>query len=209
MTPGTLPKIGGLEPHHRQHLYASGLTDATIEAAGIYSITAKPELAIALDWHDSPKKMLPAIVFPYGEGYCRLKPDRPRLIGGRECKYEAPRGARNRAYFPLDVASYFDDPRQELIITEGEKKSLAATQEGFPCIGLAGVWAWSEKGKERLLPELERINWRGRRVFICFDSDIADKPEVQDAESRLACLLTARGAIVRCVRLPNREGAKQ
>lgn len=194
----------GVAPHHLAELRASGLTDQTITALGIKTLTSKTEAAIALDWHDYPKKSLPAICFPYnGNGYCRLKPDNPRVIKGRKVKYEAPRGARNHAYFPLDVAQHHDNPRQELFIIEGEKKAAAATQEGFPSIGIPGVSAYCEKGNERLLPELARINWQGREVYIAFDSDITTKPEVQSAESRLAKLLTDLGAKVRCIRLPD------
>ena len=93
----------------------------------------------------------------------------------------------------------------ELLITEGEKKALAANQAGFPSIGLVGVWGWKPGKKETLLPALERIPWKGRAVYVVFDSDIATKPDVQDAESRLAAHLAARGATVKVVRLPQGE----
>jgi putative DNA primase/helicase len=96
----------------------------------------------------------------------------------------------------------------ELLVTEGEKKALKATQEGFPCIGLAGVFGWKDGKSERLFPTLQRIPWRGREVRIVFDSDIADKPEVQDGESRLAARLSALGARVKVVRLPAEGGSK-
>ena len=90
-------------------------------------------------------------------------------------------------------------PQVQLLITEGEKKSLKATQEGYPCIGLVGVFGWKQKGSERLLPALERIAWRGRNVFVAFDSDVARNESVQAAESRLAQRLADLGAIVpRC-----------
>lgn len=44
--------------------------------------------------------------------------------------------------------------------------------------------------------------WKGRRVFIVFDSDVADNTNVQDAESRLAGQLKNQGAVVKVVRLP-------
>ena len=94
------------------------------------------------------------------------------------------------------------DIGQAIIITEGEFKALASTQHGFACIGLVGVYGWAEKKKESLLPEMERIAWQGRKVYIAFDSDITDNPNVQDAEARLAAHLTNRGAIVKVVRIP-------
>ena len=65
------------------------------------------------------------------------------------------------------------------------------------------MYGWKPKRSERLLPELERIAWKGRRVTIIFDSDLDRNTDVQAAESRLAKLLTDRGAIVRCARLPD------
>ena len=96
----------------------------------------------------------------------------------------------------------------QLLITEGEKKALKATQEGFSCIGLVGVYGWKDGKRERLLPSLERIAWKDRQAIIVFDSDAADNPNVRDAESRLAKQLTDRGAIVRVVRLPGAAGAE-
>ena len=79
---------------------------------------------------------------------------------------------------------------------------LKATQEGFSCIGLVGVFGWKDGRSERLLPALERVAWNGRPVRIVFDSDAADNPQVADAETRLAKHLMDRGAVVRVVRLP-------
>ena len=108
-------------------------------------------------------------------GYCRIKPDRPRQSGGKAVKYESPRGQPNQIYLPPGVADVLDDPQRELLITEGEKKSLCASQYGFPCVGLVGVFGWKAKGRESLLPALERVPWKGRAVYIGFDSDVAVK----------------------------------
>jgi putative DNA primase/helicase len=199
--------IPGLLAHHHEQLRASGLTDATIKAAGIYSETSPTKLSAILGWTKSAKKIAPAIVIPFTNdegvnGYYRVRPDRPRLSGGKRVKYESPRGITNRAYIPPGVAEKLQDPTCELLITEGEKKALAATQFGFPCIGLVGVYGWQPKCQKRLLPELERTAWRGRQVRIAYDSDINEKPEVQLPESELAKHLQDRGAIVKCVRFP-------
>lgn len=190
-------------PHHAKQLASSGITIGSAKAAGIYSTTDKHHAATLLDWTNVPKKILPCLVFPYGNGYSRLRPDNPRKSKNKPIKYEAPRGQTNRPYLPLDVAQHLDNPRQELLITEGEKKALAATQFGFPCIGLSGVHAWGVKNQERLLPALDRMVWMGRTVYIVFDSDITRKPLVLDGERRLAKLLADKGASVRVVRLPD------
>ncbi|MGA2032940.1 MAG: phage/plasmid primase, P4 family [Thermoguttaceae bacterium] len=200
----TLP---GILPHHLADLRKSGLTDATIQAAGIHSEVSVPKLAALLDWPKYRPSMGPAVVFPFTDtegrnGYCRVKPDRPRTSRRRAVKYESPHGQPNQIYLPPDVAGLLADATRELLITEGEKKSLAATQAGFPCVGLVGVFGWKPGKKETLLPALERIAWQGRKVYVAFDNDGALNPDVQAAESRLAAHLAQRGAVVKVVRLP-------
>jgi putative DNA primase/helicase len=200
-----LPKI---LPHHLTHLRASGLSDATIKAAGLYSETKPEALAALLGWRKPTKGLAPAIVFPFvaadGRNGCsRVRPDTPRKIAGKPVKYESPRGQPNQVYIPPGGGRVLDDATVELLITEGEKKSLCSTQYGFACLGLVGVYGWKEKKGEHLLPELERVAWKGRKVFVVFDSDIGRKPDVQLAEARLAKHLSDRGAVVRCVRLPD------
>jgi putative DNA primase/helicase len=96
-------------------------------------------------------------------------------------------------------------------VTEGEKKAAAATQAGSPCVGLVGVYGWQQprprtdgkgQGPRKLIEGLARIPWRGRRVFIVFDSDAAEKREVRWGEWHLARALRAAGAVVKVVRLP-------
>ncbi|MFH1919442.1 MAG: phage/plasmid primase, P4 family [Planctomycetota bacterium] len=203
----TIP--GLFPPHYRELSEGSGLTDATITAAGIYSEARYDKLAQILDWNRYPKRCAPAWVVPYRHpdgsemGYARIKPDKPRNANGKPVKYESPRKRDNEPYFPPGVGPTIDNPAAPLLITEGEKKTLAATQAGFPCIGLVGVYGWKNKRAERLLPALERIPWKQRPVFIAFDSDLTDKPEIQDAVARLAMLLTGQGAVVRVVYLPD------
>ncbi|KDA00951.1 AAA family ATPase [Hyphomonas oceanitis] len=57
--------------------------------------------------------------------------------------------------------------------------------------------------QSQLLPELQEFHWAGRDVNIVFDSDIAEKARVQDAETRLATELSSRGARIFKVRLPH------
>jgi putative DNA primase/helicase len=192
--------------HHLDALRARGLTDATIKAAGIFSTADRIKLASILDRKSCPFKSA-ALVIPYtdmdgGNGYARVRPDVPRVSAKKPVKYESPAEQRNQIYIPPGVADVLSDSARGLVVTEGEFKALAASQHGYPCIGLVGIFGWAMKNHESLLPEMERIAWRPRRVFVAFDSDIADKPDVQDAEARLSAQLTNRGAIVRVVRIP-------
>lgn len=202
--------------HHRAGLRARGLADLTITAAGLDSETSKDKLAALLGWKRPNKTLAPAIVIPFHgpdgvNGYCRVRPDVPRKDrNGKDVKYESPKGQPNRAYFPPGDFDYLTDPAQEIAITEGEFKALALTQELLPTIGLVGVFGWKAKDHQRLLPELERIAWNGRTVYIVFDSDYATNENVVNALAWLAKHLIDRGAKVRFVRLPDKnDGSKQ
>jgi len=202
----TLP---GLHPNHYRELQASGLTDETIQSAGIYSEARYDALSQILNRRRWPKRCAPAWVIPFRTpdgretGYARVKPDNPRQSGDKPVKYESPRDRTNEVYFPPGMNGATENPVVELLITEGEKKALAAKQFGFPSVGLVGVFGWKDGRSEALLPALERIAWNGRLVYIVFDSDAADKPEIQGAETRLAALLANKGAKVLVARLPN------
>ncbi|MBX9789829.1 MAG: hypothetical protein K2Y37_13000 [Pirellulales bacterium] len=91
----------GILPHHLSELRASGLSDATIRKAGIRSEANYAALAAALGWRSLPKRMAPALLFPYtaadgSNGYTRAKFDHPRTVGGKLVKYESARRARWR-----------------------------------------------------------------------------------------------------------------
>jgi len=194
--------------HHLAALQARGLKPETIEAANITSIWDPFAMAEILNWNGPAKKLGQCIKIPYydregNNGYTRLRPDVPRKSKGKPVKYEAPIGTALRIYLPPTVAACLDNPQVDLVITEGEFKALVSTQTGFPAIGLPGVWAWKLAKKVRLIPALENIAWKGRKVYIIFDSDITEKEGVQAAECQLAMLLTNLGAVVKCVRLPD------
>lgn len=109
------------------------------------------------------------------------------------------------AYFPgnQDWAPIVDDPNEPLIITEGELKAAKACKEGFPTIGLGGVYNWrSTKLGIEWLPSLEPVVWLRRNVYICFDSDYRTNPMVCAALHQLAKELHRRGAFVHLVNLP-------
>lgn len=132
-------------------------------------------------------------------------------------RYVQPANSELHVYMPpllkgvtwRDVMQYAEQP---VFITEGELKAacMCANTEHI-MLGLGGVFSWMSKRHEQvLLPILEEFQWAGRDVYICFDSDQNTKPLVQLAASRLALVLTARGAQVHEVHLPAAEGgAKQ
>jgi hypothetical protein len=151
MVDGDQPHVNGLLPQHRADLHRSGLSDDQIARCKFYSITNRLGAERALQTTRLPDGIWPALGIPYRgpggykNGYVRLKPDKPRLDEhGKPVKYESPRDVPNRAYFPPETLPALSDPSAPLLLTEGEKKAAAADQEGFPCIGLVGVWGWQK-----------------------------------------------------------------
>lgn len=209
-----------LLPHHLAELQASGLTEATIAANGIHSETDPKEVAKILNWGTGRAKELgPVLVYPHfgsdGEPFdhATVKPDRPRARSDKpgKIKYESPRHRPNRLYIPAGARAALGDPTVPVGITEGYKKAHAATQHGFPFVAIPGVWNWvapretkngKKVGKLALNHDLAGVVWKGRQVYICFESDAATNSDVGRAERELANVLRRAGADVRIVRLP-------
>lgn len=108
-------------------------------------------------------------------------------------KYTQPENSIPHLYLPpsRDWAKISKDVSKKILITEGEKKAALACKLGLNCIALGGVYGY--KAKKRLwdvIPELTQIDWAGREVEICYDSDVARKSEVRDAMYGLASVLT-------------------
>lgn len=117
------------------------------------------------------------------------------------------------AYYPQNFDGWEElvtDPNQPLIITEGELKAAKACKEGFPTLGLGGVYNWrSTKLGLEWLPSLEPIEWRRRHVYICFDSDYKTNPLVCSALRDFAVELQRRGAFAYLVSLPQLPGLEK
>src|SRR5882757_9663931 len=89
-------------------------------------------------------------------------------------RYSQPANSAPHVYLPpyIDWQAVGKDTDQTIVFTEGEKKAAIACKMGIPTIALGGVWSFkSEKRDWEMLPELQQINWKGRRVEICYDSD--------------------------------------
>ncbi len=57
-----------------------------------------------------------------------------------------------------------------------------------------------------IIPDIDRIAWAGRTVFLCYDSDALSKPSVHTARETLAEELRGRGARVIMMLLPALDG---
>jgi putative DNA primase/helicase len=211
-----LDTIAGLNPNHFKELAEdSGLSVDTIRDAKIFSENNFPRLAILLNRKNYPRKYGAGLCYPYFDEagtqiLVRVKPDNPpEDRRGRPMKYLQPTDVQNRLYVPPGARKAVETPLARLLITEGEKKCLKATQEGFATIGLPGVEGWHVRRSVRLIPDLERIDWKNRETFIVFDSDAAENEHVQAAEELLADTLGKRGAKVKVVRLPVGPGGSK
>jgi putative DNA primase/helicase len=212
-----------LSPKHLADLRASGLTDETIAAAGLFSSDDYVKIADALNLGLDKENLARTkafgfcLVLPYfaadgtpliekGRRFYRIKPDNPPTIRDKVAKYLSPKRSRNHPYFPplKTLHDAINNPYAEILITEGEKKALAACQNGFATIAISGVWNWVAErpvdengrkvGSKKLLPELAAVGWKYRPAAIVFDSDAIRNPQVRSAEKALARALMETGA---------------
>ncbi len=96
-------------------------------------------------------------------------------------KYYVNKGAGNRVFIPLAAHRFFaENPSAPLTITEGEKKAAAATKNGFPCLGICGIWNWLESKEFRqtqdgqsyaISQDILQYLKEPRKVIMVYDSD--------------------------------------
>lgn len=207
------PAITKLLPHHVECLAKSGLTPDDAARYGIRSASRAEGRGILGFDPGGDGLLFASPSLNGGESSYQFKPDKPFTDReGRTVKYLSPKAAGNHLQVPEDLLERGvpQDTGIPLLITEGRKKALKATKEGFPCVSLSGVWCWRIRdavtGESRPIADLDLVAWEGRIVYITFDSDATTKPEVRQAEAALAAELQRRGAVVRVVRLPGDTG---
>ncbi len=208
-------------------LERSGIDTEEAEYAEMRSVTDASTICPDFQAH-------PALIIPYvdpwtddfiqyerdGEmvPFCRVRYYAPeKKVHGfkkeKAIRYSQPQESGVHPYFPIvdgiDWVAIAKDIKVPIMITEGEKKALSACLAGVPTIGLGGVYNFTTNGE--LLALLENIEWKGRPVYICYDSDASDNVNIQAAEGRLATELSMkRGAGLFLVRLQGLPGgAKQ
>jgi len=136
-------------------------------------------------------------------------------------KYVSPPGRGNMLYMPPATdATWLGDSTLPIVLTEGEKKCLSlhglswhglgdgAERPRWLSLGLSGVWnfrgtigkAAGPDGDRRdvkgVIPDVERITWKWRKVTILFDRNVAGNDSVQAARYTLTNELRKRGAEV-------------
>jgi hypothetical protein len=220
-----LPQKREVSDKHLANLRASALSDETIGLAELYTEANHHALAAIVQRKVWNRMCGAALVIPFylpdatePHAY-RVRPTTPRVekrgSKRREVKYDQADAHGSLVYFTprARAARWYADPARVLYWTEGEKKALVLDQLELVCVGLTGVWNWSDaqhrrdSGEERLHPMLrEHVAIAGRRHIICFDADARDNEQVMLAAARLCGVLLAAGALsVKFVCPPTRE----
>src|SRR5205807_7016327 len=143
-------------PEHLADLRASGLSDDTIRAGGLYSMAPR-DLALFFNMRRGvPKELKTALCFPYqGQQFVRIKLFPPGPYASRpdleKIKYSQPPKTGVRLYAPFVVRP------GAMVVTEGEKKTLAANQAGLNAVGIGGVWSWLSHGGP--IDDLQLVDW--------------------------------------------------
>jgi len=209
-----LPLKREVSPAHLADLRASGLDDATIALAELYTEPNARTLTQMLE-RAYVRACGPALVFPvYLPGAAephayRIKPTNPRTEKRRgktrTVKYDQASRPGVLVYFAprARAAGGYADATAVCMWTEGEKKALALDQLGHVCVGLTGVWNWVDPGEhdaasggDRLHPAIrEHVVVAGREHVIVFDGDAREKKQVMHAAARLAGVLLSQGAV--------------
>jgi hypothetical protein len=168
--------------------------------------------------HFAPAQMrLPGLLIPtWWNGRVvghQLRPDHPRMFVDNDdaskvkvVKYEQPTGLPTHLDAHPHAWPYVQDPAYVLVVTEGGKKADALQTQLVPTIALTGVWNWQRDHKP--FAEWNDVPLDGRWVYVAFDSDVATNQHVQQARFALTEFLRSRGARVRWIQLPSRDGTK-
>jgi hypothetical protein len=178
----------------------SAIQEKVIAARGYRSVAHKADLK-RLGFSEA-QRLVPTLLIPIwsvtGEiALYHHRPDTPRIRDGKPTKYEFPAGARMAIDVHPKIQDMVRDPNIPLLVTEGVKKADSAISRGLCCIALLGVWNFrgtNEFGGKTALPDWESIALKDRQVYIVFDSDVMQKPQIHQALVRLSAFLNQRGA---------------
>jgi hypothetical protein len=133
-----------------------------------------------------------------------LEPVLEGFASYKKIKYWQPPDTLPQFYLPplVDWKRVSINTGLDIIFTEGEKKAARACVAGYNCISIGGVWAWrsAKKGKV-VIDDFEAFQWSGRKVYLCFDSDMYSNPMVVQALYALSMELLQLGAHVFTIQL--------
>ena len=154
------------------------------------------------------------VEFAYSDESGRIVLIRYKLVPPvEELRYIQPKGELPVPYIIPQIWLKKDKVNQPLWITEGEKKALKLIQHGEYAIALSGIWNFKagknsecENTEKYIWADLRKFAWKGRTVYISFDSDLWVNPAVRMALLELAVKLHAFGGIVRIVKWDRTKG---
>lgn len=187
-------------PEHWADLQKSGLLADTIMAASLFS--SPPDLISQMVGFNTAG-IRSALCFPYPgtNEFCRLKVFPPLTDrDGHAVRYLQRKNSGVHLYFPPNFQSRVTNA-EKIYLTEGEKKTLRADQEGVCAVGLGGIFGWKEKDKVGLIGDFDLIPLRGRRICIVPDGDFRTNGMVWRGVEQLSLELVKRGADVKLIDL--------
>jgi DNA-binding transcriptional LysR family regulator len=201
------------ERHHKALVEGSGIDPEVIAERGVRTVRkGRAGQGLPPAYSRRQKERGDGILFtihrPNGQTATIFRPDEPDPEKpGHKYEQEVKRygGSGNVLDVHPSLHHLIGDASVPVVHTEGGKKSdamvSAARREGTDILPVAipGVWNWMSDGEP--IPDMFDIPVKGRKVYICFDSDMPRKPEVQLAAERLAEHLRRRGAEVEIVYL--------
>lgn len=187
-------------PDHLADLARSGLSQDMITTLKIHSVHPD-EITQHLGFPDPHITSLLCFPYPGLKRFCRDKLFPPLPDADGHCRrYHQRKGSPIHAYLPIQAQAALHEPNARILITEGEKKAAKACQDGWPTIGLGGLWNWGKAGE--LIEELRAISWNGRPVWVVPDSDVWLREDLLRAIYALGCTLARHGATIAILRLP-------
>lgn len=196
-----------------------------VDTAGVRHAT-DAEVRKLLGVYGRAGQELGGIVFPYRDPRDgRVLSHRVRLdtpVGDGQ-KYLSEQDCR-ALFFPPIRGSELIDTSFPVVIVESEKAALALTaladrhDRKSLVAAIGGVYGWRRKIGITSTPDGEReavtgpspsfdwVVWRGRRVIVAFDSNVAGRRDLERARLALAKELLNRGARVFIASTPQRTG---
>jgi hypothetical protein len=206
------------DDHRHQLKIESAIAPEITAERSVHTITRGRQLPKGFSQRQ--RRRTPGILFtsyrPNGETAYIFRPDRPDPKNPGH-KYEQACKALGAPGNTLDIhptcQHLIRNTSAPVVYVEGVKKADAITSAARAAgvevlvVAISGVWNWMSGGEP--IPDMLDIPVEGRRVTVCFDSDMLSNPTVQDAAQRLAEHLGKRGAEVYITFLPDQaDGSK-
>ena len=175
-------------------LQKSGISIDTATEYGIYPAADKKSYVIPYFEPETGNPMLNAIDEPYIR----------RKTQNKKNKYLSDKNSGIRCYIPKKTHEYYINKINiPLMITEGEKKAIAATEKGLYTIGIGGITMWrSKNGSNKIHPDLIKYLQGRKAVYLIYDSDGFDNPAFEKNSVVFAKELKEHGAKLYTIYLP-------